>query len=611
MTDAPAAEALDVFGLLEAQARTHPGHVAARSRRGGAWEWTTWGELLEAARAVAGALVERGVKRGDAIAIIANAREEWTVVDFAIVSIGASTVPLYPTATVEQVVHVLSDSSAVVAFVEGAAQLEIVRAALPSLPSLREIVVFDRRDVATATAAPDARVKVGTHTELVLGGRLHLEQGSGRDAFYERRAAVTPDDVATIVYTSGTTGAPRGVMLTHRALRAQTKALLDVFGVGHDDEQLLVLPLAHIFAKILVLVHVASGSRLAYGEGPNRLTQDLTEIEPTFFATVPRFLEKVYAVANESARAEGPLKAALWTWALDVGKQKAHARAKGLATKALLSAQARYADKLVLARVRGAFGKRLRFVVSGAAPLSPELAEWLLACGVTVLEGYGLTELGGASHVNRPGHFRFGTVGQPLPGYQAMIDADGEVLVRGPSLMRGYRGNDSATALAVDEAGWLHTGDVGKIDEGGFLAIVNRKKDVIVTAGGGSVAPQNIEIALLESPWLRHAVVVGDGRPYLVALVTLDEAVCVRWAEERGHPNDLATLADDPELFALIELDVDRVNARLASYETIKRFAVLPNQFSRGSGELTELGKLRRDTIRARYRGVIEGLYVR
>jgi long-chain acyl-CoA synthetase len=559
---------------------------------------------------VAGALVDRGVKRGDAVALMATAREEWTVVDFAVVSIGAVTVPVYPTATVAQVAHVLSDSSTVLAVVGGDVELGIVRGAWPSLPALREIVVLDRHDADRASAA-DEHANVRAYTDLVGSGRARREDEEGRAVLEELRAAVKPDDVATVVYTSGTTGPPRGVMLTHRALLSQTKALLQIFDIGRDDEQLLVLPLAHILAKVLVLVHVASGSRLAYGEGPNRLTQDLGEVEPTFFATVPRFLEKVYAVANESARAEGPLKAALWAWALEIGKQKADARAKGLAPKALLSAQARYADRLVLARVRGTFGKRLRFVISGAAPLSRELSEWLLACGVTVLEGYGLTELGGASHVNRPGRFRFGTVGQPLPGYEAKLDADGEVLLRGPSMMRGYRGNDAATALALDEGGWLHTGDVGKIDADGFLAIVDRKKDVIVTAGGSNVAPQNIENALLESPWLRHAVVVGDGRPYLVALLTLDEAVCERWAEERGHPRDLASLAEDPELFALIELDVHRVNVRLSSYETVKRFAVLPNQFSRSTGELTELGKLRRDAIRARYQGIIEALYAR
>ena len=612
MSGSLASEVLDVFGLLEARAGAHPGHVAARSRRGGSWEWTTWGELLEASRAVAVALIERGVQRGDSVALMARTREEWTVVDFAVVSIGAVSVPVYPTATAEQVARIFADSGAVLAVVDDASELAVVTSALRGAASMREIVVLDERGATASSTAADAPPpSVCAYTELVRRGRSHQTATEGRAAFEERRASLSPDDVATHVYTSGTTGAPRGVMLTHRALLSQTRALLEAFAIGPDDEQLLVLPLAHIFAKVMVLLHVASGSRLAYGDGPHRLARDLGEIEPTFFATVPRLLEKVYIVANESARAEGPLKAALWTWAVEVGKRKADLRTKGLAPKPLLSAQARYADKLFLARVRRAFGKRLRFVISGAAPLSPELSEWLLGCGVTVLEGYGLTEIGGASHVNRPGRFRFGTVGEPLPGYEARLEEDGEVLLRGPSLMKGYRGDDAATALALDEDGWLHTGDVGKIDEDGFLSIVDRKKDVIVTAGGSNVAPQNLESLLLASPWLGHAVVFGDRRPYLVALVTLDETTCGRWADERGRPRDLPSLASDEELRALVALDVERANQQLASYETIKRFAILPTRFSKHTGELTELGKLRRDAIRARYADDIEALYAR
>lgn len=601
--------ASDVFGLLEAAAREHPAHVASRSLRGGTWEWTTWEELLGVARALALALVDRGIERGASIALMASTREEWTAMDFAIVAAGGVTVPIYPTATAEQVEHLLRDSAAVLAVVEGPPQLAAVEAALRAAPLLNEVVVLEAGFGRDTDAGGESTVPVTPYAELVRRGRERIETEGGRADLDARRGSTSPDDLATLVYTSGTTGPPRGVMLTHRALLSETLALLDAFSLALDDEQLLLLPLAHIFAKILVLVHVASRTRLAYASGPHRFARDLAEIEPTFFATVPRFLEKVYAVANDSARAGGPLKAALWDWAVDVGKQKTDRHARGLAPRRLLSAQARYADKLVLARVRAAFGKRLRFVISGAAPLSLELAEWLLACGVTVLEGYGLTEIGGASHVNRPGRFRLGTVGQPLPGYAAKLAADGEVLLRGPSAMKGYRSNTEATALALDGDGWLHTGDVGKIDDEGYLSIVDRKKDVIVTAGGSNVAPGNIERLLLASPWLSQAVVIGDLRPYLVALLTLEEAVCRRWAEEKGRPSELHRLAQDLELRALIQLDVDRANERLASFETIKRFAVLPRRFSTEHGELTDLGKLRRAAIRGLYADVVETLY--
>jgi long-chain acyl-CoA synthetase len=552
------------------------------------------------------------VKKGDPVAVMASSREEWTVTDFGVLAAGGVTVPIYPTATTEQVALILAHSGAVLAVVEGPAQLDAMRGALEAAPALREIAILD------GTVAPFAplprrgapAVTVTPYTELVRDGRARLESDDGARALRLRRTAATSEDLATIVYTSGTTGPPRGVALTHRALLAETRALLFAFSVQKDDEQLLLLPLAHILAKILVLSHVASGARLAYAEGPHRLVRDLAEVEPTFFATVPRLLEKVYAIANESARAEGPMKAALFSWALDVGKHKVDRSLRGVEPKRLSSAMARYADKLVLSRIRATFGKRLRFVISGGAPLSRELAEWLLACGVTVLEGYGLTEMGGASHVNRADRFRLGTVGEPLPGYAAKLAADGEVLLRGPSLMAGYFGNPEATRAAVDDDGWLHTGDIGKIDERGYLTIIDRKKDVIVTAGGSNVAPQNIEGSLLESPFLDGAVVLGDRKPYLVALVTLDVEVCRRWAEERHRPSDLASLARDPELAALIQLDVDAVNARLSSYETIKRFLVLPRPFSKENGELTELGKVRRDTIRTHFADAIEALYL-
>jgi long-chain acyl-CoA synthetase len=603
VSGAPASETASVFGLLESRARAHAGHVASRTRRGGSWEWTTWGDLRDAAAALSTALVLRGVKKGDRVALMAATREEWTVTDFAVMALGAVTVPIYPTATAPQVAHVLDDAACVLALVETAAHRAIVERARSATSVLRELIVLEQG------AAEPGALPVTAYTALVKSGRDALEAPEERRRFEERRHSVTGEDVATVVYTSGTTGPPRGVKLTHAALLAQTRALLSTFEVRPDDEQLLILPLAHIFAKILVLTHVASGARLAYSEGPHRLTRDLGEIEPTFFATVPRFLEKVYTVANESARAEGPLRAALFTWAIDVGKRRAARRSQGLEPRRLLSAQARYADRLVLARVRSAFGSRLRFVISGAAPLSRELAEWLLACGITVLEGYGLTEIGGASHVNRPGRPRLGTVGQPLPGYAAKLAPDGEVLLRGPSTMQGYVNDDAATRTAVDAEGWVHTGDVGKVDDDGYLEIVDRKKDVLVTAGGSNVAPQNIEARLLESPWVAQAVVFGDRRPYLVALLTLDAVMCRRWAEERGRKADLALLANDPELVAQIHLDVDAVNRHLASFETIKRFALLPEPFSRDTLELTELGKLRRDVIRVRRAAEIEALY--
>ncbi len=401
MSDSPKPESL--FHLLEAQARARPSHVATRTRRAGSWEWTTWGEWHGASSAVALSLMDAGVTKGDRVALYATSREEWSVAAFGALGAGAVTVPVYPTSTPEQVGLILQSSGARFAVVEGHAQLESLRRAIDSAPTLDEVAVIEGAASAAdpLTRSDGTAAQVTTYVDLVRRGQRRLEESTGSSVLRERLRSIGPEDPATIVYTSGTTGPPRGVLLRHGCLLFEASALLSAVSLGLDDEQLLMLPLAHILAQVLVLAQVASGSRLAYADGPHQLTRDLGEVEPTFFAAVPRFFEKVYAVTTESARAEGPLKAALFSWAVEAGKESVLARQRGAKVGGLLSARARYADKLVLRRVRKVFGKRLRFAISGGAPLSRELAEWFLACGVVILEGYGLTEAAGASHVNR------------------------------------------------------------------------------------------------------------------------------------------------------------------------------------------------------------------
>lgn len=600
----------NLFEALEAAARARPNHVATRSRRGGAWEWTSWGEWYEASRAIAVALAERGVERGDRVALFSKNREEWAHTDFGIFGAGAVTVPIYPTSTHEQVAHILKSSGSKIAVVEGQRQLEALALALDSAPSVSQVIVMD---TASSIAGRDGhlgtrRAPVTPYVELVRAGREHLSTHA-EDFLAARRTE--PEDLATIVYTSGTTGEPRGAMLTHASFLTEVTDLLDAFHIEPEDEQLLVLPLAHILARILMVAQVISGSRLAFGTDPHRLVDDLGEVEPTFFAAVPRLFEKAYNVANQSAMAQSPLKKALWSWAIDAGKNASRATQRGKALKGISAARARYADELVLKRVRRTFGTRLRFAISGGAPLSAELAEWFHACGILVLEGYGLTEATGASHVNREDRYAFGSVGLPLRSVETRIGTDGEVLLRGPTIMKGYFGEEEATRAAIDEDGWFHTGDIGKIAANGFLTIVDRKKDAIVTAGGSNVAPQNIEQMLSASPWVAHAVVFGDKQPYLVALVTLDLRACQRWATERKRPTDIQSLSRDPELLALIQLDVDATNHRLSSYETIKRFAVLGTELTQERGELTDTLKVRRRVIEKHYKSTIDSLYDR
>lgn len=600
----------NLFELLERRARSHPSHVASRSRRRGEWEWTTWGEWYEASRAIAAAWIERGVQPGDRIALFASTREEWAHTDFGILGAGAVTVPIYPTSTSDPAAALLENSGATIAVVEGRRQLDALGPVLGRAPSLREIVVIDA--VAAGVEGEQtlgAGVRVSSYGSVLKQGRERLARPDGADLLASRSPA--RDALATIVYTSGTTGQSRGAMLTHDCCLTKIEDLLEAFGVDASDEQLLFLPLAHILARVLLFAHVASGSRLAYATDAHRLMDDIKQVEPTLFAAVPRFFEKVYTVVSQSAEQQGPLKAALFSWAVGVGTNASRANRRGEALRGLPAARARYADELVLKRVRSSFGGRLRFVLSGGAPLSPELAEWFHACGILVLDGYGLTEATGPSHVNREARYRLGTVGVPLRSVEARIGADGEVLLRGPSRMVGYFRDEEATRAAIDADGWLHTGDIGRIDADGFLTIVDRKKDVIVTAGGSNVAPHAIEKMLAGSPWISHAVVFGDGKPYLVALVTLDEVACRRWASERKRPADLPSLARDPELLALLQLDVDATNRKLASFETIKRFAVLGTELTTEGGELTDTLKLRRRAIQSRYSGLIEGLYDR
>jgi long-chain acyl-CoA synthetase len=600
----------NLFALFEARSRQQPKHVATRSRRGGSWEWTTWEDWFDAAKAICAALIERGVSLGDRVAIMSTSREEWTVIDLGALGAAAASVPIYPTATSEQVGFILSDSDATLAFVEGRRELEAVKGAAEAASSLQEIVVIGAAgvDLTRVIRTDGTSVRVTSYLEVVRTGRDRVERAGGHALVRDRAASVCPEALATIAYTSGTTGTPRGVLLSHSNFAFELDAILEAVSIGPDDEQLLVLPLAHILGRVMLFGAVLSGSRLAFGEGPHRFVENVGDVQPTFFAAVPRLFEKVYAVTNDSARGEGPLKSALFSWAIGVGRQESRALQKGKRLRGVSAARARYADALVLRRLRKVFGERLRFAISGGAPLSRELAEWFHACGILILEGYGLTECTGASHVNRENRFAFGSVGPPIAGVEARIGTDGEVLLRGPTVTRGLWNAPPGTDGPIDRDGWLHTGDIGRLD-GDVLTIVDRKKDLIVTAGGSNVAPQGIENMLAASPWISHAVVYGDRRPYLVALLTLDAVACKRWARERKRKDDLASLANDPELLALIQLDVDAVNRRLSSYETIKRFAAVDRDLTVDTGELTDTLKVRRKVVHQKYRALFESLY--
>ncbi len=588
---------------------------ALREKQGGRWVTRSWSDWHETSRGVAAALASRGVAAGDRVAIMGRTRRAWFEADMGVQLAAGVTVPIYPTVTEEQAGFVLDDSGSKVVFVDDPAQGLLV-----AHPGVTEIVCFDGRATRDVPGLDERRVvllddlrqrtsaTVTSFPDFVASGAEALEHGA-EYALAARLEALRSDDLSTLVYTSGTSGPPKGVMLTHDNFAFEVSALAGQMHLGEHDEQLLFLPLAHIFGRILEIAQLEVGFVTAFAESLWKAVDNMTEIQPTFFGSVPRLFEKVHELALHRAAREGNIRRRVFDWSIDRGRDVSRRRRRGLPIPPLLAAEHRYADKLALRPIRERFGSRLRFALSGAAPLAPELAEWFHAVGVTILEGYGLTETTSATHVSRPDRFDFGFVGPAVPGVEAKIGDGGEILVRGRNVMKGYWNRPDETRDAFDADGFFRTGDVGFIDPRGFLEITDRKKDLIVTSGGKNVSPQNVEAILAESPFIAHAVVYGDKRKHLVALVTLDEASVFRWAREHDRPRDLEALCRDAEVRALIRLEVDRANKRLAQYETIKRFAILPRAFSEAAGELTPTSKVRRRVIIERNAALLDSLY--
>jgi long-chain acyl-CoA synthetase len=563
-----------LVSLFLAQSKARGEAPALRSKHEGAWRPVSWTEWERRARAVAAWLVEAGVERGDRVGIFGNTREEWLVADLGSLMAGATTVPIYPSLIGEQAAYILDDSGAKVLVAEDASFVKRV-------------------------SDHDARVVERLARTVLFAD---LPRGEGKELARrvdERIAAVAPDDLATMVYTSGTTGPPKGVMLTHANLVRQLEALDGLLPVDHDDEQLLFLPMAHIFGRVLVAFQYKKGYTTAIAESLLKALDNAAEVNPTFMGCVPRLYEKVYAVANEKAAAAGGLKERIFRWGTDVGRRKGGGLGGWLA------------DRLVLSKIRARFGTRLRFMISGGAPLAKELADWFEGAGLLVLEVYGLTEITGAATFNTMERRRNGTVGHPVPGVEVRIAGDGEILIRGGTVMRGYWRKEADTREVIDAEGWFHSGDIGEFDADGFLRITDRKKDIIVTAGGKNVAPQNIENLLKQKAWISQAMVHGDRRPYLVALVTLNVETAARFAAQKGRANDVAVLAEDAEVRALVQRDLDDVNGKLSGFETVKKFAILPRDFTIEGGELTPTLKVKRKTVIEQYRSVLDQLYER
>jgi long-chain acyl-CoA synthetase len=542
------------------------------------WRDVSWDEATTAVDELANGLLASGVGKGDAFGILGRTTLEWVLFDFALGAIGAIGAGIYPSLPAQDVAYILDHADAVGVLVENEEQLAKVEAERANLPKLRHVLTSGDLD------------------ELRVRGRDHAS--ANPDALEQARQAVGESDLFTYIYTSGTTGPPKACMITHRNYYEMVGAVDDVPEfIGPDDVILLYLPLAHNFGRCLHLLSAYVGCTIAFCPDPMRVAEVAPVVKPTVLPSVPRVFEKVHTAVQASFDEATGVKRRLLDWALRVGKEVSALRQQQKPVPRALAIQHRLADKLVYSKVKAKLGGRLRLPISGGAPLAKEIAEFFHTIDMLIIEGYGQTECTTASNVNMPTGFRFGTVGPAIPGVEVRTTEDGEILVRGPNVFAGYYKDEAATREVLDEDGWLHTGDVGHIDDG-FLTITDRIKDIIVTAGGKNVAPQNIENALKGSKYVSQALVIGDRRPYLTALVTLDEA-------------ETAKLPDGTDVQALVQEVVDDWNRDKASFEQVKRFAILPRDFTADEDEVTPTMKLKRKIVSEHFAGEIEALYAR
>jgi long-chain acyl-CoA synthetase len=579
--------------LVPRAAQLYGDAPAIRFKEGGEWVSRSFAQVEETVRRLALGLIDAGVEKGDKVSILANTRPEWTYFDFAALSIGAVVVPIYQTNSPEECQYVLENSDAKVVVVEDDEQLEKIRAVRERVPLLEQVVRM--------TGSSDDATSV---EELAAKG------AAGAAEEWERRwRAVAPEDVCTFIYTSGTTGPPKGCVITHGNYRAMLDMIQENSVIEEEDLTYLYLPLAHSFALLIQLASFDLGATLAYWErDPLKILPNLAEVEPTYFPSVPRIFEKIYTTATTAMEKEGGLKKAVFDWSIRVGAKVREMERAGRKPGFLLRKQYEFADKRVLTKIRGLFGGKLRIATSGAAPINPEILRFFDAAGVLVLEGWGMTETSTAATISRPDDFKIGTIGKPFPGCDVRIAEDGEILVKGPNVFQGYYKNEEATRETIVN-GWLHTGDLGSVDSDGFIEITGRKKDIIITAGGKNITPANLEAEIKQHRLVSQCVVVGDRQPYLVALVTLDPEDAVAYAKEHGLPEDPEQLASDPAVRAAIEEHVATVNEKFARAEQVKKVAILPQDLSQESGELTPTLKVKRAVVADRHKDEIERLY--
>jgi long-chain acyl-CoA synthetase len=591
--------------------------VAIRHKQDGAWQDVTYAELGEIVREIALGLIDLGIQPGERVCILAGTRPEWTYADLAITATGAVVVPIYQTNSPEECHWVISDSGACAIVCENAEQLAKVAAVRDRLPELRTVIVIDpdpngsspeKNNTTTGATAAD---EGAARPEAIPLAQVR-ERGQASDGSPElgrRREALTPEDPYTFIYTSGTTGPPKGCVLSHGNYCAVVDMVREVGQIHEDEIAYLFLPLAHALALLIQLGAIDRGTTIAYfGGDVKQIIGELQEVKPTFLPSVPRIFEKIYTLAHGAIEAQPPEERAKTEAAIEVGKRVRDLLAREEEIPAELRAPFEEAEEALFKNVRAIFGGRLRQASTGAAPIAHEILEFFWAAGVPVLEGYGMTETSTIATISTIENHRFGTVGRALPGVQLRIADDGEIMIKGENIFQGYHHNADASFGAVED-GWLHTGDLGSLDDDGYLSITGRKKDIIITAGGKNLTPANIENDLKQCRWISQAVMHGDRRPYPVVLITLDEEEIAGYAREHDLPEDPALLSRELAIRELIEREVERVNAGYAQVEQVKKFAILEHDLSQAGGELTPTLKVKRNVVEEKYAEILDSLY--
>ncbi|MCL4558208.1 MAG: long-chain fatty acid--CoA ligase [Deltaproteobacteria bacterium] len=588
--------------MFFSQVKKYGDRAVQRYKKDGSWVDISWNQMKESAELIGLGLIDLGLKQKDSVCMLSENRPEWAHVDLGIISAGGVNVPIYATNTPQQVQYIVNDAEAQYLFVSNRLQLDKVLKIRGNVPKLKKVIILDHID---ANPAPDF--------VTTLDG-LKKKAGASKDkSVLDRRYQATqPDDLITIIYTSGTTGDPKGAMLTHRNILSNCEDIASYVPIDDTFVVLSFLPLSHVFERTAgYYTMLFYGATIAYAESIDRIVDNMAEIRPYAMVSVPRVYEKMYARIVEGVETGPSTKKKIFYWALDTGKQTIPYKLAGKPLPAVLSIKYAIAKKLVFSKIRAILGGRLLFFVSGGAPLSKELGEFFYAADVTIIEGYGLTETSPVLTVNPYGKMKFGTAGKPIPNCEIKIAPDGEILARGPMIMKGYFKKPEATAEAIEKDGYFHTGDIGFLDNEGYLHITDRKKDLIVTAGGKNIAPQPIENALKMNRYIEQVAMVGDKKPYCVALVVPKFDAVESYAKQNNIIyKDRKELVENPAIMALIQSAIDGVNATLAKYETIKKIKVLANEFTQETGELTPTLKVKRRVIMEKYKDAIEALYV-